>query len=137
MPSIGAESHLSVHVAVAVIVDDRRQVLLTQRHPDSHQGGLWEFPGGKLEADESLADALRRELQEELGIDVQSHQPLLVIEHDYGDKRVLLDVHRVDAFAGVPVAREGQPMRWVPVSELNEYAFPAANKPIVERLQEN
>lgn len=123
-----------VHVAVAVILGNDEQVLLTQRHADSHQGGLWEFPGGKLESGESLSSALIRELREELGIEVSAHHALLQIEHDYGDKRVLLDVHCVTEFDGEPSPCEGQPMRWVDVTELGDYAFPEANGPIVRAL---
>ena len=125
-----------VHVAVAVVTNTAAEILLTRRHQHSHQGGLWEFPGGKVEANEDLADALRRELREELAIDVLEHQPLMRIEHDYGDKQVLLDVHRVTAFRGEPRPCEGQPMRWVASSSLADYAFPAANRPIVAALQE-
>jgi 8-oxo-dGTP diphosphatase len=126
-----------VHVAVAVITNDKAEVLLTRRHSQSHQGGLWEFPGGKLEAGESLAEALRRELLEELDLDVQAHEPLLQIQHDYGDKQVLLDVHRVTAFSGQPRPCEGQPMCWVSSTALSDYEFPAANKPIVAALQDS
>ena len=132
MPSTAAE----VHVAVAVLRDGEGRILLTRRHADSHQGGLWEFPGGKVEAGESLAAALRRELREELGVDIRSHRPLLEIRHDYGDKRVFLDVHIVEDFAGRPRPLEQQPMRWVAVEELCDYAFPAANEPIVDALRE-
>lgn len=128
------EASLAVQVAVAVIFDGDQKILLTKRHADSHQGGLWEFPGGKREAGESLAAALRREIQEELGIEILSHHGLLQIEHDYGDKQVLLDVHSVDAFDGRPQPKEGQPMRWVAISELGDYAFPEANKLIVAAL---
>lgn len=124
----------TVHVAVAVIFNEDQEILLTKRHADSHQGGLWEFPGGKLEPGESLAKALKRELQEELGIDVLSHHGLLRIEHDYGDKQVLLDVHSVTAFAQEPKPREGQPMRWVSISQLMDYEFPKANGAIVNAL---
>ncbi|EED33840.1 mutator MutT protein [gamma proteobacterium NOR5-3] len=120
-------------MAVAVIFQ-ADQILLTKRHAHSHQGGLWEFPGGKLEPGESLAEALKRELLEEVGIEVLSHHPLLLIEHDYGDKQVLLDVHSVTAFAGEPQAREGQPMRWVSVPQLVDYEFPTANGAIVRSL---
>ncbi len=125
-----------VHVAVAVIFGEDGQILLTQRHADSHQGGLWEFPGGKLESGESLAQALSRELREELGIEVMRHHALLRVEHDYGDKRVLLDVHSVTAFEGQPTPCESQPMRWVSVAELKDYAFPVANQAIVSALSE-
>ena len=123
-----------VHVAVAVIFNARQQVLLTQRHVDSHQGGLWEFPGGKLELGESLEQALGRELREELGIVVREHHAFLSIEHDYADKRVLLDVQCVTTFEGTPAACEGQPMRWVNVADLPDYAFPKANAAIVTAL---
>jgi 8-oxo-dGTP diphosphatase len=137
MPSIEADSPLlakTVHVAVAVILNDRGEVLLTRRHQNSHQGGFWEFPGGKLEAGEDLAAALRREIFEEIALEILAHEPLLEVEHDYGDKRVLLDVHRVTAFKGEPRPCEGQPMRWVSLSSLRDYAFPAANEPIVSCL---
>ena len=121
----------TVHVAVAVILDAEGNILLTRRPGHVHQGGLWEFPGGKVEAGESLPAALARELLEELDIRPVRTSPLTEIHHDYGDKSVFLDVHVVWEFRGAPCALEGQPMRWVPVAELAEYAFPAANAPIV------
>jgi 8-oxo-dGTP diphosphatase len=136
MPNIAPESE-AVHVAVGVILDDSGgSVLLTRRSLDSHQGGLWEFPGGKLEPGESLHAALMRELHEELGITVVRNSPMLEVRHDYGDKCVLLDVHIVWEFAGEAVGREGQPLEWAPVTELAHYAFPAANQPIVAALQD-
>lgn len=122
-----------VHVAVAVI-ELNGQILVTKRHPDSHQGGYWEFPGGKLEPDETLSEALHREISEELGLDIKEHVALMQFEHDYGDKCVLLDVHRVIRFSGEPKPCEGQPMQWVTGSQLRALEFPAANQPIVERL---
>ena len=130
MPSTAAELQ-PVHVAVGVIVDPSRRVLLSKRAADSHQGGLWEFPGGKVEPGESLQRALARELQEELGIRVLRTSPLLEVRHDYGDKRVLLDVHVVWEFNGEARGREGQPLNWVTLDALEHYAFPAANAPIV------
>ena len=131
MPNIAAE----LHVAVGILRDGGGRVLLTRRHRDSHQGGLWEFPGGKVEAGESLSDALRRELREELDIVVRAHRPLLEIRHDYGDRRVRLDVHEVLEHAGEPRPLEGQPMRWVPAEELDALCFPDANLPIIEALR--
>lgn len=128
-----------VHVAVGVVVDARGCILVAKRPLDAHQGGLWEFPGGKVELNETVQQALARELLEELGVEVLSAAPLLIIEHDYGDKSVLLDVWWVDVFGGVPVGREGQPWQWVEVSALRDLEFPAANKAIVaavtQRLQ--
>lgn len=120
-----------VQVAVAVILDRARNVLITRRATNSHQGGLWEFPGGKLEPGESLHQALARELREELGIEIGRTSPLLEVEHDYGDKRVLLDVHVVWEFSGVARGLEDQPLAWVASTELASYPFPAANVPII------
>ncbi|MCB1690230.1 MAG: 8-oxo-dGTP diphosphatase MutT [Halioglobus sp.] len=123
-----------VHVAVGVILDTERNILITRRAPDAHQGDLWEFPGGKVEADESLSQALARELREELGIAIGRTTELLQIRHDYGDKTVLLDVHVVWEFSGAAQPLEGQPMAWVAACELGDYAFPAANEPIVKAI---
>ena len=125
-----------VHVAVGVICSAcGTEVLLSLRHPDSHQGGLWEFPGGKVEPGESLLAALDRELQEELGIRTGAVEALVEVRHDYGDKQVLLDVWLVKDFSGSPAGREGQELRWVRLDTLSELAFPAANQAIVEALQ--
>src|SRR5690606_11205799 len=102
---------------------------------DKHQGGLWEFPGGKVEAGESVQVALARELLEELGIEVTRAQPLIQVRHDYPDKQVLLDVWQVLAFRGEAHGAEGQPLAWVTASELDGFEFPAANRPIVSAAQ--
>ena len=124
-----------LHVAVAVIADDQSRILLARRHHSVHQGGLWEFPGGKLEPRETLADALRRECREELGIEVRAHRPLISIRHDYPDRRVLLDVHRVTEYQGEPRGLEGQPLAWVASSDLGDYPMPAADVPIVNAIR--
>ncbi len=120
-----------IHVAAAVIRDRRGHILIARRPDDKHQGGLWEFPGGKVEPGEPVADALARELHEELGIRVTSARPLILIPHHYPDKSVLLDVWEVDGFDGEAHGAEGQPVCWVAPDELDNYAFPAANTPIV------
>ncbi|WP_102797235.1 8-oxo-dGTP diphosphatase MutT [Bowmanella denitrificans] len=124
-----------VHVAVGVILR-QQQVFITLRDPSLHQGGKWEFPGGKVEAGETVTQALIRELQEEVGIEVSSSQPFMLIEHDYGDKQVKLDIHLVSDFRGEPHGLEGQQGRWVDVSELDTYQFPEANMPILNKLAE-
>lgn len=124
-----------IHVAAAVILNDKGQVLLAKRPDDKHQGGLWEFPGGKVEPDEPVLEALTRELDEELGIRVTSARPLIQVPHHYPDKSVLLDVFEVDAFSGEPWGREGQPVRWVDSHLLDDYDFPAANRPILAAAQ--
>ncbi|MFL6609750.1 MAG: Nudix family hydrolase [Pseudomonas sp.] len=120
-----------VHVAAAVIRDSAGKILIARRADTQHQGGLWEFPGGKVEADESVETALARELNEELGIAVEAARPLIKVRHDYPDKQVLLDVWEVSAFSGEPHGAEGQPLAWVTARELTHYEFPAANQPIV------
>ena len=120
-----------VHVAAAVIRGTDGKILIARRADSQHQGGLWEFPGGKVEAGESVEMALGRELQEELGITVESARPLIKVQHDYPDKQVLLDVWEVASFTGQPHGAEGQPLAWVTQRELADYEFPAANEPIV------
>ena len=123
-----------VTVAVGILIDDAGRVLVARRAPEAHQGGLWEFPGGKVEAEETLLEALARELREELGVRVESTEPLLVLEHDYGDKQVRLDVHCVTRWSGQPRGLEGQPLAWQRPEQLRDWAFPTANRLILERL---
>jgi len=132
-----------VHVVVGVIerssisnsfvLPSSKEILISKRAKDVHQGGLWEFPGGKVEANESAPQALSRELFEELGITVSSNNitPLIQIEHDYGDKKVFLDVYTVYEFQGGASGKEGQPIKWVNERELLQYSFPEANRPIL------
>lgn len=128
-----------VHVAVGVITrkhDNKHQILISKRLDHLHQGGLWEFPGGKVEVGESVQDALARELLEELGIELDLNgsnapQPLIKINHCYVDKSVLLDVWVVSSFIGEPQGMEGQQTKWVDIADLDQYEFPAANGPII------
>lgn len=120
-----------IHVAAAVIRSADNKILIARRADAQHQGGLWEFPGGKVEEGESIQAALQRELAEELGIEVTQARPLIKVSHDYADKHVLLDVWEVSAFTGEPHGAEGQPLAWVSARELPNYDFPEANRPIV------
>lgn len=123
-----------VNVAVGVIKKNNA-IFICKRADEQHQGGLWEFPGGKVEAGESVFAALKRELIEEVGITIHSSSQLMVIEHDYGDKCVKLDIHVVSNFSGEAHGAEGQPSEWVAISELSNYDFPAANAHIIEKIQ--
>lgn len=125
-----------VQVAVGVI-ERQGRYLIAKRPSHVHQGGLWEFPGGKVEAGENVKLALGRELFEELGIvaDVELLEPLINIRHDYRDKSVELDVWRVLAFSGEAHGREGQEIRWATLGDLTSLEFPKANKPIVSSLR--
>lgn len=120
-----------LHVVAAAIFNDRNEVLLALRHAHAHQGGLWEFPGGKVEAGEERLTALKRELLEELGIAVIRARPLICIRHTYPDKAVLLDVWRVDAYTGQATPCEGQRLEWVPIENLPHRNYPAANLSII------
>lgn len=122
----------SIQVAVGVIERDE-QVLIAQRLDGRHCAGLWEFPGGKLEAGECAKTALRRELHEELGIDVQACDFLLSHHHTYPTRHVELLFYRVTAFSGEPQGREGQPVRWVTKDTLQHYEFPPANLIIINQ----
>ncbi|TBW56243.1 Nudix family hydrolase [Marinobacter halodurans] len=125
-----------VHVAVGVVRQGDR-ILIARRPDDAHQGGLLEFPGGKVEPEERVQQALVRELDEEVGlrIDPRNLRPVIGIRHDYGDKRVFLDVWETDRFEGEPHGREGQPVQWLAVDALHDDDFPAANRPIIRALR--
>lgn len=122
-----------VLVAVGVIKSGD-QFFLTKRSSDVHQGGKWEFPGGKVESEETVPEALHRELQEEVDIDVLSCMALCEIDHDYGDKRVRLEVFLIDNFTGEPSSQEGLMEGWFDLKELNSLEFPKANARILEKL---
>lgn len=125
---------MRIHVVAGVICNEEGRVLLALRPKHKHKGGLWEFPGGKVEAGESARDALARELLEEIALVVEDAEPFLLIEHDYGEKQVTLDVWRVQRFSGEPHGREGQQVEWVALADLRRYEFPEANAAIVAAL---
>lgn len=123
----------SIHVAVGVI--KRGSFVFISKRPDAlHQGGRWEFPGGKVEAGESVEQALARELKEEVDLTVTNAKPMLVLEYDYPEKRVKLDVWLVEDPQGDGQGLEGQQVAWVHFQDLPHYQFPDANAPILEAV---
>ncbi len=133
----GTDDGKWLHVVAAVILDECEDLVLLARRPkNKHQGGKWEFPGGKVESAEAASVALQRELDEELGIDVALDQmsPYIEIQYRYPDKNIFLDVWLVKVFAGKPYGREGQEVRWFARQELADLDFPAANAPILSQL---
>lgn len=122
-----------VEVAVGVIKRNNK-IYISKRADGLHQGGKWEFPGGKREANETIEQALVRELSEEIGIQVTQQSQFMLIEHDYGDKKVRLDVRLVRNFEGEPKHQEGQKSQWVDINDLSQFIFPEANKAIINKL---
>ncbi|QFU21018.1 8-oxo-dGTP diphosphatase MutT [Shewanella eurypsychrophilus] len=123
-----------IHVAVGVIINKSEQILLAKRPLNLHQGGKWEFPGGKVELNETTSEALIRELKEEVNLDVSASHPMMEIHHDYGDKQVFLDIHWVKNFSGIATGAEGQEVLWVEKDDLIKYEFPEANKAIITKI---
>ena len=125
----------SIHVAVGVIVNGRDEVLVAYRPQNKTQGGLWEFPGGKKEKNETIESALEREFFEEIGIHLKSYFPILKIEHDYNEYAVILDVWMITEYTKIPIGAEGQIVEWRSVESLNFKDFPEANKNIIRLLK--
>lgn len=124
-----------LQVAIGIVKNRQGKVLISLRHAFLHQGGLWEFPGGKIGVSETAEFALARELKEELNITVTASSPLIVVRHQYPELAVELRVFVVDQYTGVAGSREGQSIKWVTVDELDCYSFPAANQPIIAALR--
>ncbi len=125
----------TLHVAVGVIKNRHGQILISLRKTHLHQGGLWEFPGGKLESGETAQQALIRELNEELAITVLTSTPLITIKHRYPELTVQLQVFLVEQFSGEAKGNEDQTIKWVTANELKNYEFPAANQAIMIAAQ--
>ena len=122
-------------MAAGVLGNARGEILVARRFEHAHQGGLWEFPGGKLEAGEDARAGLARELDEELGITLDSARPLIRVRHDYPDRGVFLDVWRVTGWQGRVRGREGQELRWLAADVLTGLPMPAADVPVVTALR--
>ncbi|MGZ8224389.1 MAG: Nudix family hydrolase [Methylobacter sp.] len=120
-----------LQVAVGVVKSADGRILISLRDQSSHQGGLWEFPGGKIEQQETAEQALIRELTEELNLNVMAPTPLITVKHQYTDLLVQLNVFLVEDFSGEVESCEGQSFLWVEPDALMQYAFPKANQPII------
>ncbi len=127
--------HNIVHVVIAIIKNSKQEVLVSERKPDAHLGGFLEFPGGKVENNETPAKALMRELAEELNIDALSFSPLMQIPYSYSDRNILLDTYLVKEYVGEISGNEKQNIYWKNISSLNSKEFPAANHGVIRALQ--
>jgi 8-oxo-dGTP diphosphatase len=123
-------------VVAAVISDETGKILLTRRPEGSHMGGLWEFPGGKVEPGEAPPAALVRELEEELGLSAVIGKPLTFAVHEEAGLRILLLFYEAAMGDAPPTALEGQEIAWVAPADLNSYPTPPADKELIDRLME-
>lgn len=132
------KSCVSISVAVAVIIDDKNRLLITQRPLHVPHGGYWEFPGGKLEKNETSKSALIREVKEEIGLEVHHCLLLGEVNHQYSDKSVKLIIFLVDQFSGTPLCLEGQlALKWVYFHELTSEQFPEANLQVISLVEKH
>ncbi|WP_016950678.1 8-oxo-dGTP diphosphatase MutT [Anabaena sp. PCC 7108] len=122
-------------IGVAVIWNNQEQILIDRRRLEGTMGGLWEFPGGKIEPGETIEECIHREIYEELGIEISVGENLITIDHTYKHLRVTLNVHHCYHLSGVPQAIECDEIRWVKWDELDEFTFPEANLEIIEALR--
>lgn len=125
----------AIPIAAGVILSaDQRQVFIAQRASKADQGALWEFPGGKVELGENAEQALARELEEEIGIQVTELEHFIALNHQYGDKLLSFDFFLVHQFTGKAYGKEMQPTQWVDIEKLANFAFPEANLPVLEAV---
>jgi len=123
-------------IGVAIIWNDQRQILIDRRPLGGLLGGLWEFPGGKVEPGETVEDCIKREIQEELGIGIEVDGHLITIDHVYTHLRVTLIVHHCRHVAGVPQPIQCDEIRWVTLDEIDSFPFPKANEKIINALRQ-
>ena len=124
-----------IDVVAGILRDPAGRVLLAQRPCGTHLSGTWEFPGGKIEESESAASALRRELEEELGVTIGDIEPLIAVPWSYEEKTIRLHAFCVGAFDGVPTGRQGQALKWIDVDATGTLAMPPADRPIITALR--
>lgn len=120
-------------VVVAAVIEDNHRLLVTRRLPGVHLEGMWEFPGGKIDHNEAHPDALKRELREELDVDVEVGELMHTTTHAYPERTVVLYFYTC-RLLGTPRPLLGQDMRWVARAELASLAFPPADKELIDRL---
>ena len=123
-------------VSAAALVDESGRVLIAQRPKGKPMAGLWEFPGGKVKTGETPEFALMRELREELGIETRPccFHPVAFASHSYTDFHLLMPLYVCRKYQGIPVAREGQQLKWVRASALRDYPMPPADEPLIPHL---
>jgi mutator protein MutT len=126
--------HLNV---AAGLIRHEGKLLITRRPEGSHLAGMWEFPGGKQEGNESLAECLKREIKEELGLDVRAEKPLITVQHEYNTKIITLHLFPCSQVKGTPRALDGQEIRWVVPEDLEKHPFPPPDLKIIKFLMDD
>jgi len=124
-----------VRVVAAALYDSQGRVLIAERPPGKHLSGRWEFPGGKIDAGETEAEALKRELSEELGIVFGAGRALMHVAHEYDDRHVEISLWLVSSFSGEPHGLDGQALKWVFPDRLSNEDMLAADVPFIAALQ--
>lgn len=130
------DSLASKQIGVAVIRDDRDLILIDRRLAKGLLGGFWEFPGGKIEGNETVQECIKREILEEIGIEIAVDSHLITIDHTYSHFRVNLQVYNCRYLSGEARAIECEEIRWVTIEELDHFTFPAANQEIIGALKD-
>jgi len=126
-----------MHVMAGVLLDASGRVLLAQRPMGKHLAGFWEFPGGKREAGETPLAALARELLEELGIHVQSAEPLIRVPWRYDERELLLDAWRISSWRGEPRPVECQPLQWLLPANVDPVILAPADRVVLAALRDD
>lgn len=124
-----------IHVVAGALFDSAGRVLIAQRPAGKHMAGGWEFPGGKLDAGEEPLAGLKRELREELGVEVHAAEPLIAYEHEYPERRVLLDLWLVIRYAGDPQPLDAPALQWVALDALDHVGLLEADRPMIAALR--
>jgi 8-oxo-dGTP diphosphatase len=124
------------HVAAGILHDSSGRILIAERLCDGPFNGLWEFPGGKITDGETSAEALNRELAEELGIEVTTSRPFMELHHEYPDRTVDIEFFVVTSWKGEPAGLEGQGLRWLLPSNLDPEVLLPADVAVLEALQD-
>ena len=119
---------MNLQVVVGFIFNKEKQILIAKRPDHAHLGGFWEFPGGKVEVQESSKQAIARELHEEIGIKVLQSTYITTYSHSYPKNTIDFDLWHINAFSCQAYGKEGQQVRWVNVDDLHQFTFPAANQ---------
>ncbi|MCK5818630.1 MAG: 8-oxo-dGTP diphosphatase MutT [Psychromonas sp.] len=124
-----------IKISIAIVINEQQEILISLRNGDLHQCDKWEFPGGKVDNDETPENAMLRELKEEVGLEATQYHFFKCLDHKYLDRSLSLYFFWVNQYIGIAKSRINQPLKWVKIDELATFDFPAANKKIITAIQ--